>query len=436
MFLLKCIEDGSYCVVDNEAVIYDEKSVKKKDKVTFFYNKKEYEGEVIIYSDDQSVIDKQFEKIKKDMKISKKSKKDRKTDHDPSTQQNTKSSQRKKSNADISNNMPPKKKIKIEKPSPESKDINRKILRPSNLKVKNNEKEYELSEDLDVHRDLYTDNLNNNSVDLKKRSNEKLRSTVSKILADTSETSESSSASISVESISSVNSSYSNSGNQSPTKEELKQIIRELQKKNSEIETEKSNKTEKSNNFSNKSIEKSSSFPSQDCNKEKKLDVSISNRPNEISLSIKKKITSDQEDKCEIEKKNYQLFGANCGDTMVLLSNGIYCKKRILNTAKSIAKKPKHFARQLMAGVFTPEAFLNCTYKGQAPRAHGKERAKIPVDCLDFDAKQAILDYTDMEAKKRTDWEVQTRNDIEEGMSNKFNEERSALLKNIKSNSQ
>lgn len=53
---------------------------------------------------------------------------------------------------------------------------------------------------------------------------------------------------------------------------------------------------------------------------------------------------------------------------MVLLSNGIYCKRRVLNTARSIAKKPKHFARQLMTGVFTPEAFLKCTYKGQAPR--------------------------------------------------------------------
>jgi hypothetical protein len=50
MFILKCVEDGSYCVVDNDAVIYDENSIQKKDKVTFFYNKKEYEGEVILYS--------------------------------------------------------------------------------------------------------------------------------------------------------------------------------------------------------------------------------------------------------------------------------------------------------------------------------------------------------------------------------------------------
>jgi hypothetical protein len=57
---LKCLfsnaskTDICYRVVDNEAIIYDENSIKKKDKVTFFYDEKEYEGEyegeVVIYA--------------------------------------------------------------------------------------------------------------------------------------------------------------------------------------------------------------------------------------------------------------------------------------------------------------------------------------------------------------------------------------------------
>lgn len=61
----------------------------------------------------RTLIDKQFEKLKKDM-TSRKSKKSHKTDHNLSTERNTRSNmkpiQKKKSNTDMSdNNMPPKK---------------------------------------------------------------------------------------------------------------------------------------------------------------------------------------------------------------------------------------------------------------------------------------------------------------------------------------
>lgn len=125
------------------------------------------------------------------------------------------------------------------------KDINKELPSPSNLKIKNNEQENEPSEDLDDHRGFSIDNLYNNSPDVnKKRSIENLRSIVSKIPPDDSiKTEEHSSSSILVQSVSSVSSSFCNSGNQSLTKEELKQIIRDLQKKNRKKKQIKSKKS-------------------------------------------------------------------------------------------------------------------------------------------------------------------------------------------------
>jgi hypothetical protein len=49
---------------------------------------------------------------------------------------------------------------------------------------------------------------------------------------------------------------------------------------------------------------------------------------------------------------------------MVLLENGIFCKRRMLEVALSTAKKASHIARQLMPAVFKPEAILKSTLKG------------------------------------------------------------------------
>lgn len=50
-----------------------------------------------------------------------------------------------------------------------------------------------------------------------------------------------------------------------------------------------------------------------------------------------------------------------------------------------------HVARRLIDGIFIPEAVLQCTFTGNAPRAHGKARQSEKVQCLNSAAKDAIL---------------------------------------------
>lgn len=50
MFVLKCDEDGSYCMVNDKDVIFDDKTVKRGDTVQFYYNKKIYTGDVMLFS--------------------------------------------------------------------------------------------------------------------------------------------------------------------------------------------------------------------------------------------------------------------------------------------------------------------------------------------------------------------------------------------------
>lgn len=76
---------------------------------------------------------------------------------------------------------------------------------------------------------------------------------------------------------------------------------------------------------------------------------------------------------------------------MVLLTNGIYCRKKILKSALGNSKAVTHIARRLITGVFKEEKLLQCTLSGQPPRAQGKERQKQKVESLDLGAKNAII---------------------------------------------
>jgi len=50
MFILQCKTDESYCVVAENAVIFDDEHVEPGDKVNFVWNKKSYDGVVIMRS--------------------------------------------------------------------------------------------------------------------------------------------------------------------------------------------------------------------------------------------------------------------------------------------------------------------------------------------------------------------------------------------------
>ncbi|XP_028045314.1 uncharacterized protein LOC114254046 [Monomorium pharaonis] len=75
MFLLKCDEDESYCMVNDEDVIFNDETVKKGETVRFYYNKKQYFGDVIMFSDDQDVIEKELKRSRTEYKIKRSSNK-------------------------------------------------------------------------------------------------------------------------------------------------------------------------------------------------------------------------------------------------------------------------------------------------------------------------------------------------------------------------
>lgn len=76
---------------------------------------------------------------------------------------------------------------------------------------------------------------------------------------------------------------------------------------------------------------------------------------------------------------------------MVRLSEGLYCRKKILDSAKSTATTSKQMARKLIPGIFTKEAQIRCTLTGEAVRSQGIERRQEAVKTLNVAAVQAII---------------------------------------------
>lgn len=79
---------------------------------------------------------------------------------------------------------------------------------------------------------------------------------------------------------------------------------------------------------------------------------------------------------------------------MIKISNGIYCRKKILDYAKSTAKTSQQMARKLVPGIFTKEAQMRCTLSGQAVRSLGLERKQEIVKTLHIGAVRAIISKT------------------------------------------
>lgn len=50
MFILKCVEDGGFCITDNNQVICEESCVKKGDEVPFMWGAREWTGIVMEFS--------------------------------------------------------------------------------------------------------------------------------------------------------------------------------------------------------------------------------------------------------------------------------------------------------------------------------------------------------------------------------------------------
>lgn len=76
---------------------------------------------------------------------------------------------------------------------------------------------------------------------------------------------------------------------------------------------------------------------------------------------------------------------------MVKISSGLYCRKKILEYAKSTAKTSQQMARKLVPGIFTKEAQMRCTLTGQAVRSLGPERKNESTKTLNVEAVQGII---------------------------------------------
>lgn len=74
---------------------------------------------------------------------------------------------------------------------------------------------------------------------------------------------------------------------------------------------------------------------------------------------------------------------------MILLVNGIYCKRKFHDSAMGASSKLTHLVRRLLEGVFKRDALLNSTCTGKPSAAAAKASHK--PDTLDNTAKEAII---------------------------------------------
>ncbi|XP_043288915.1 uncharacterized protein [Venturia canescens] len=122
------------------------------------------------------------------------------------------------------------------------------------------------------------------------------------------------------------------------------------------------------------------------------------------------------------------LFGKDwSGDKMVKLVDQVYCKDSELKPALAMASQASHLARRLIVGVFKPSGYLNCTFTGQAARAHqNKPGNNQLVKPLNEIAKNEILNFAMMRAEKKgwknKDGLPQTEKEIRHAMSQKIGE--------------
>lgn len=82
-------------------------------------------------------------------------------------------------------------------------------------------------------------------------------------------------------------------------------------------------------------------------------------------------------------------------------SKTIYCKSKILTGAMAGSQRATHVCRRLLVGVFTKEAIMTCTIRGQKPRILKKARQSTEVGTLHQIAIAAIKRKFSLKKKKK-----------------------------------
>ncbi|XP_036138959.1 myb-like protein X isoform X1 [Monomorium pharaonis] len=362
MFIINCKNDGSYCLVNDNAVICDYESVKKGDAVTFFYNQKSYQGVVIMRSDNVSSIEEEFQKLNKRQKLRKTNRKreasnspDDNCDSDVQQSDEPALSQKKKNSSkdDQIKKSGTKRNVKGKKIDVKKNSIahQRQVQTTFNHKYK---AQNDVHAQLSLSSDTSTDEEN----------------------TETRKTQYSATKKADIRALNTLNVTKKREG--SPTKEELKRLL--------QIALDKSSK----------SLEDDIDTSGDDTNSSIQLqhDIATKSNNNDNSTSDNNKDEADKENDMFVlpDDSTDQLFGKNCpDDKMMLLMSEIYCQKRVLMSAIASSLKPSHLARRLLSGVFKPEALLRCTITGQSVRSLGKTRYEEKFDCLDPIARDAII---------------------------------------------
>ncbi|XP_067208077.1 uncharacterized protein [Linepithema humile] len=414
MFILQCESDGSYCVVHENAVIFDEENIRPGDKVMFVWNKKHYDGSVIMRSDDETKIDEKIKMLKAEEKNKRASKsKCNKSEASKVIDRSELGSSRKKAS--------------VKRWSPETKLLSGENKKPRNVLLKGNGAK------------------SNKSANWQEKLSSAMQAQVSKVIdiqkKEKSISIENSNLSSSPDS---KNASWSEdeSNRELTTPEKIAKKKHYAQQKQSDIAAlmkiasnapvlEPRKKSELPALKKNETKELSRNYYSivDDENKDLRQDLE-SKIKNIKAKETTNKIMDDDEysdddyPSTTVDERNLQsndqLLGQNSpGDKMVLLQDGVFCNERVLEVALSSSHKASHIVRRLIVGVFKLESLKDCTFTGASHR--GVHENKDDITCLNLHARNSIIDYA-MKLAKRKGWVTQSIKELNTAMSQKLGE--------------
>ncbi|KAH0546613.1 hypothetical protein KQX54_012196 [Cotesia glomerata] len=413
MFILKCSRDNSFCKIDESEVIFNKDSPPKEgETVKFLWYGNEEFGEVVMESDNIKKINQKFEQVKKDMK---------KRPRTPSTSPETTS----------------------------ESHISSKRSRKPNAKYNSNS--FENLEFVKPPKEVQVSKLTRKD-DNKNQSDKMTQLLIEKDIAK-KKTDKSKSKKI------------------SPTKDELKQRLAELEgnmKKSAgslydEIaptpHTVKPRKNNKSNNENNSATE-------SDSDVDKSVNVSLiesegseTEKSHTVNSEMSRVDDTDKENNPSVSKSFENLDSNNAGiegivddyndpdlygkdwsgEKMYKLMDRIYCKEKEYKECSRQCTQASHFIRRLITGVLKPSGYVDATLTGQASRAHPQEEKLTPVRAFNTAAKNEIIGFA-MALAKIKGWKgkkgiEQTEEELAAVMSQKIGELKRAHVANKKAKS-
>ncbi|XP_036138740.1 uncharacterized protein LOC118644383 isoform X1 [Monomorium pharaonis] len=376
MYLIECDDDASLCIVEDHEIICDDESVQIGNIVQFVYQKKLYEGKIIMHSDNITILREEVKKLGAKKMINK-------------TQSDI-----------ILSETRIRKKPKIY--SPNGSDITQEKL-PNKRKLKRNAKNWNKPKESKQSQQSVSKLMKENQCLMKEHCLQNCSSTSSEeesLLKNKKQKDYSCNKQRDINALKIINNNSLESFDKNVT------TVKQLPNKSSiqEINCR--------DNLRLISDENSTSSEEERLSENEKQEVQYS-RNNDDCKEIYDPVIAA----AKMLTKPDQLYGKYWPhEPMILLINDVYCRKRIWMSALGNSKAVTHLARRLIVGVFKKEKLLKCTLSGQPPRAQGKERQNEEIEGLDVRAKDAIIDYAILMGESKN-WNVPDRRVIERSMT-------------------